>query len=138
MLVAGRQSEGNLRVVTCASQCTLPAACAPRPVMRDLRPGAGRGRGSLTAAMGYFGSAQVEEDAGFDVALLDLGEALVDLGELSGLPDHPGPALPMYRVRRARSLRVPTIEPTTVMPFNTASKIGSLTGERGLRRPGPR
>jgi hypothetical protein len=72
--------------------------------MRDLRPGAGRGRGSLTAAMGYFGSAQVEEDAGFDVALLDLGEALVDLGELSGLPDHPGPALPMYRVRRGKVL----------------------------------
>ena len=69
-----------------------------------------------------------EDDARRHAAGLDVLDRLVDLGERPRLADDPGPARPRAARRpRAGRARVPTIEPTTVMPFSTVSKIGSST-----------
>ena len=60
-------------------------------------------------------------------ALLDLFEAFVDFVQGPGLADHRVRPGAWIAYTSARSLRVPTMEPMTVMPFSTVSKIGRLT-----------
>lgn len=51
--------------------------------------------------------AEVEDDAGFDIALLDFLEAVIDFLEPPGLPDHPGAALRMDCVHLGEVLACP-------------------------------
>lgn len=57
--------------------------------------------------------AEVENDAGFDLAALDLGDRLVDFVEAPCLAHDLGAAVGVELEGLLRSTRVPTTEPTT-------------------------
>ena len=67
----------------------------------------------------------VEDQAGRDGSLFDLLKCMVDVFQVSFLIDHMGLAVSMKLEDPARSRRVPTIEPTILIPLSTVSKIGS-------------
>ena len=92
------------------------------PARAGSSPHRGRRSRSLVLATGL--GAQVEYQSGLDLAVFDLGDGVVDLLEPAGLADDGGPSLGVELEGLGQIDRVPTNDPTTVMPRRTVSKMG--------------
>ncbi len=87
-------------------------------------PGAHRACTSRVCAL----KLRLEHNPSRDPPSLDVRDRLVDVEPAGASLRSPAPDRGLRSSNTSRrSLRVPTIEPTTVMPFSTVSKIGSRT-----------